>query len=463
MVLTVLMVRRLSCAILACLALTAMVVLAAAPARAGAGPDTLADSTWVDRWKLDNGLDVTIRHVPDCTGVAVVIAYRIGRNQDPQGREGMADLLSDVFFTARAGDIPERTREQINDLRPLGWNVQVTSRFTLFSEVASVSQFPGVLRQAATRMRGVTVTDSILARSLRVVVREQGERFVGSPDKTLQNQLREIAAGVTDEVLIRRISGRALRDLGEREVTDRLRRLYVPANAVLALAGNLDGVDLHALVRNLFGAIPGGTALVEPPSPPLTAGRRASRRPGLDHSVGGVGIIAPALTDTLHPNFYLNAQVIGRVCTDMWGPAPPLSVRFRYPVFADPDLVQFFPPIPANETDPDQVGVAFQDAMEKMAITVIQMSTFDEVRENNRWLFGGAFTPMLMERMRSHSGNLHTLASTLAVRALWGSEEFWARYLARFVEPNATGGGQWTDYFQLPNHIVRLLLTPAPR
>jgi len=460
----VLRVRRLRCATLACFALIVIAGFPSTPVHAGAGPDTLADSTWVDRWKLDNGLDVTVRHVPGCNAVAVVVAYRIGRNQDPRGREGLADVLSDLIFTAPAGDVPERTRLQINDLRPLGWNVQVTPRFTLFSEVASVTQFPGVLRQAATRMRGVTVTDSTLARSLRTVVREQSERYVGSPEKTLQNQMREIAAGVTDEDLIRRVSGRALRELNAREVRDRLRLLYVPANAVLALAGNLDGVELHSLVRNLFGDIPGGTTLVEPPPPSLAAGQRAIRRAGLDHSVGGVGIIAPALTDTLHPNFYLNAQVIGRLCSEIWGPAPPpLSVRFRYPVFADPDLVQFFPPIAVGETDADQVGVAFQDAMEKMAITVIQMKTFDEVRENNQWLFGGTMPAPLLERVRAYSGNLHTLGSTLAVRAMWGSDEFWARYLARFVKPNVMGGGRWTDYFQLPNHMVRLLVTPAPR
>ncbi|MEK7824654.1 MAG: insulinase family protein [Candidatus Eisenbacteria bacterium] len=456
------MIRRLARTALACLAFPALACLAPAAAGAGAGPDTLADSTWVDRWKLKNGLEVTVRHVPACNGVAVIAAYRVGRDQDPRGRAGMADLLCEVLFTAAAGDVPERSREQMDDLRPLGWNLQVAPRFSLMSEVATVGQFPGVLRQMADRMRGVTVTDSILAQARRTTVREQGEKYVGSPERTLFSQMRDLAMGVTDEDLIRRVAGRTLQDLTGKEVGDRLRRLYVPANAVLALAGNLDGVDLHALVRNLFEDIPGGTAQPEPPSPRLTAAGRAIRRPTLEQPLGGVGIIAPAITDTLHANFYLNALVVGRFCEETWGPAqPPLPLRFRYPVFADAQLVQFFPPVAPGETDADQLGVAFQDAVEKLAVTVVAKDTFDELRVNHRWLFGGELTPSLLRRIRQHSGTLHTLASTLAVRALWGSEEFWARYLARFSDPLVTGGARWTDYFESPDHVVRLLLTPA--
>jgi hypothetical protein len=445
----------------ACLAFVALACLAPA-ARAGAGPDTLSDSTWVDRWQLKNGLEVTVRHIPACNGVAVVAAYRVGRDQDPKGREGMADLLCQVLFTAAAGDVPERSREQMTDLRPLGWNLQVTPRFSLISEVSTVGQFPGVLRQVAFRMRGVTVTDSILAQARRTIASEQGEKYAGSPERTLFSQMRDVALGVSDEDLLRRITGRTLQGLTRREVGDRLRRLYVPANAVLALAGNLDGVDLHALVRNLFEDIPGGTAQPEPASPRLTAAGRAIRRPWLSQPLGGVGIIAPAITDSLHPNFYLNAVVIGRFCEGLWGAAePPLLIRFRYPVLADAQLVQFFPPVAPGETDAGQMGVAMNDAVARMAESAVGRQTFDDQRLNNQWIFGGALTPSFQQRLRQHSGTLHTLASTLAVRALWGSEEFWAQYLARFLDPKLTGGERWADYFQSPDHIVRLLLTPA--
>ena len=63
--------------------------------------------------------------------------------------------------------------------------------------------------------------------------------------------------------------------------------------------------------------------------------------------------------------------------------------------------------------------------------------------------------------MREHAGSLHTLASTMAVRALWGNDAFWARYLARFTRPRPAGIPRWTDYYKAPEHIIRLLFTPA--
>ena len=70
-------------------------------------------------------------------------------------------------------------------------------------------------------------------------------------------------------------------------------------------------------------------------------------------------------------------------------------------------------------------------------------------------------TPALRVRMRDHPGTLHTLASTMAVRALWGSDAFWHRYLARFMDPHASLGERWTDHFESPDNIIRLLLAPS--
>lgn len=449
--------------VLVCLVLPALAWLAPARARAAApaGPDTLADSTWVDRWTLKNGLQVTARHIPGSVGVAVVMAYRVGRDQDPKGREGMADVLCEVLLTAATAEEPERTREQMNDLRKLGWNLQVAPRFSLVSEVAPPRQFPGVLRLMAARMRGVTVTDSVLDRARRTALREQGERFVGTAELALLSQMRTVALGVSDEELARRLSGATLKGLSAAEAGERLRKLYVPANAVLALAGDLERVDLHALVASLFEGIPGGTAVIEPPPAKMTAAERAVRRPDLSRPIAGVGIISPPITDPQHANFYLNALVLGEFADQEWGQAePPLPYRFRYPVLADPQLVQFFPPVPPGPTDLQVAGGLVHELIQKLAVTAVGNSTFQEMRTNHQWLFGGPFPPVLKSHMGGHAGSLHTLAVTLAVRAMWGSDAFWKQYLTRFLEKRQSGAEFWIDYYQAPANMVRLQLNP---
>jgi len=439
----------------------ALVVLSS-PARGAAAPDTLPDSTWVQRWTLRNGLDVTVRNIPRGNAVAVVVAYRVGRDMDPAGREGMTDLLAELLLTAPAGDIPERTREEMSDLRPRGWNLQVTPRFSLISELSPPERFPGLLRQVATRMRGVTVTDSVLARARRVTTHDLNDRAFGSPEVVLFSQLRDLAASVDDETVLRRASGRAIKPVTTKEASERLRHLYVPANAVLALAGNFAGVDVRPLVEGLFADIPRGTPVTEPPPARLKAAGRTIRRQGIKEPLGICGVISPAVTDSLHPSFYLNALLIGRYCEENWGPAPsPLPARFRYPIFADPQIAQFFPPVRPAETDADQLGVMLQDGIETLANSVVDPDILKEIRVNHAWILGGPMTPSLRARIQQHPGTLHTLASTMAVRALWGDDAFWRRYLERFMDPRATGGEHWADHFQSPDNIIRVLLTPA--
>jgi hypothetical protein len=455
-------ISRLARVSIARLAFGAFVCLAALPGRAAAEPRLLPDSTWVDRWRLKNGMEVTVRHVPGCNAVAVITGYHIGRNQDPPNRAGMADLACEVLYTAAAGDVPERTRAEMTDLRPLGWNMQVAPRFTLLSEVASLNQLPGVLRQVAARVAGVTVTDSVLDQARRTIVSEKAKTYAESPDLALYSQIREVALGVSDQELQSRLTGRTLRDVTVAEVDDRLRRLYVPANAVLALAGNLSGLDVHALVGHLFEGIPGGIATPEPPQPPLAAAGRRVRRAALAKPMAGVGIIAPALTDSTHADFCLNAFIVGRFCEQYWGETdPPLTRRFRYPVLADPQIVQLFPPVEPGETDPNHVGMSMQSAMERMTVTMVDKNAYDQQRFENQWIFGGPLMPTFKQLLQQHPGSLHTLASTLAVRALWGSDAFWARYLAQFARSRPASIEHWTDYYQAPENIVRLLFTPA--
>jgi len=270
---------------------------------------------------------------------------------------------------------------------------------------------------------------------------------------------------VSDETLVRRAAGRAIQNVSVREATDRLGRLYVPANAVLALAGNLDGVDLRPLVTSLFESIPGGVALREPPPMPLKPASRTIPRSGLDQSLGIVSVLAPALGDSLHPSFYLNTLVLGRFCDMQWGvPPPQLQSRSRYSILADPQFAHFFPRMRRDETDPDRVALTLQSSAEALATTTLDAEIIDDVRNKHFWILGGPMTPTFRDRAGTSAGTLHTMANTLAVRALWGSEEFWARYRERFMDPSAIGAARWTSYFQVAgNRVVRLLLTPARR
>src|SRR6185436_3693847 len=100
-------------------------------------------------------------------------------DDDPPAMEGLGQALGELAFMGPAGDIPARNREELDSQRSLGWSFPVSRRTTLFTEVASVEQFPGVLSQAAARMRGVQVTKTGLADAVNHARSELNDMLYG--------------------------------------------------------------------------------------------------------------------------------------------------------------------------------------------------------------------------------------------------------------------------------------------
>src|SRR5262249_58631009 len=106
-------------------------------AAAPAGAAMRSDSTVTDAWRLGNGLEVRTLNVPHTPGVSITLAFRAGSGYDPAAQEGLAELLAELQFTCPAGDVPERSREEMASLRPLGWEGQTGARLRRFTEIAA--------------------------------------------------------------------------------------------------------------------------------------------------------------------------------------------------------------------------------------------------------------------------------------------------------------------------------------
>ena len=71
----------------------------------------LKDGTRVSRWTLQNGLRVVTRNVPGARSAAITLCYRLGSREDPVGREGLAEMVAQMAFTGRSGDVPGRSMD----------------------------------------------------------------------------------------------------------------------------------------------------------------------------------------------------------------------------------------------------------------------------------------------------------------------------------------------------------------
>ena len=429
------------------------------PAPAPPGGTRLADSTTVDRWTLPNGLEVVVRHVPRARAVSVTWGYRIGLDADPTDRPGWAWLLAEVAFTAPAGDTPERTREEMEDLRPLGWSLRVARRHTLFTEAAPPAQLAGLLHQITQRMRGVTVTAANLRRSLATVRATLEERSRGVTGPALDWQLRELARGVAPGELARRAGARELGRVKPEEVGQALARAYVPANGVLVLAGDFSGLDLRAILAAQFGGLPAGAPPPEPTASPLTATEVVVERPGVSGPVGVVGLFAPALDDTTHPSFYLAMLALGAQARERWeAPAPPLETRFQYPVLDDPGFVRFYPAL--GPADPRSPGAGLDTLVMEAAETTVAFAALAALRRTVLWLLGGELPLPLLEEMRTQPAALNLLGATTAARTLWGSEAFWSEYRGRLEDYDSAKTARWQRRLRDPRQRASLTVVP---
>ncbi|MEQ1834740.1 MAG: insulinase family protein [Candidatus Eisenbacteria bacterium] len=439
------------------LATFVLLALTALPARAL----TLADSTESEHWRLDNGLEVRTRHVPGTTGIAIALAFRAGSGYDPAGLEGLAELLAELEFTTAAGDVPERTREEMTSLRPLGWEARTTRELVRFTEIVTPAQLPGALQQFATRMASPVVTDASLKAAVARVRRDAGARYFGQPADVLYWRSDAIARGADDPALLRLASLPGLAKLNAKDASARLHTYYQPGNASLALAGNLAGVDVRAVVQALFGKLAAAPAMPDSVSSRLSGQRRATVWNGLDQAAGVVASAAPALRDSLHPGFFLGLLVTGAALNTNWGaPTGGLAARFQYSLLDDPELVRFYPPIPPATTDPEVLTGALDEQFAVIGGQIVSTMILGRVRNSVRWLVGGELPADLMGRVRRDPSGLGTLASGAATRALWHGDAFWADYLQRLDRLNL-GHSNFYEWLADPGHQSVLLLQSA--
>lgn len=440
-----------------------LILCALLAARAAlAGPRRLDDGTNAERWTLPNGLEIVTRDVPGASAVSVTWGFRVGLDHDPVERPGLASLLAEVAFTAPAGDVPERTRDEMESIRPQGWSLRVNRRQTLFTEAATTAQLPGVLHEVAARMRGVTVTDSCLRHALATVRRLLGEKYFGAPEQMLYWQVREYARGLDRGDVVALAAAKGIANETPASVGRALARAYVPANGVLALAGDLSTLDLHAFLASEFGALPAGERLPDPPPAALDSVTVLIERPEVAAPTGALGIIAPALTDTLSPSFYLAMLVLGTQAKQSWGsPSRPTATSFQYALLDDPGFVRLYPRLAGpGATNPQSLSAALDALVDDLLGAIVQRDVYDSFRYSMLWMMGGAMSRTLAENVRRDPAALNALSLSLASQALWGDEAFWSEYRRRFDFTVSPGISAWGHWLRDPRHQVRLLLTP---
>ncbi len=218
----------------------------------------------LEHYWLDNGLEVILVRDTTAPTVAVDIWYKVGSANDPEGKSGFAHLFEHMMFEG-SPHIPNNGMDDL--LEPVGGssNAYVGKDYTAYYETVPSHQLPLALWIEADRMGGLDVTQKNLDNQRAIVIEELQRSYDNRPYGTAVKALITIpysyepykrpAIGNIDDVNAARIE----------DVIDFHRRYYVPNNATLVVAGDIDFDITMAMIEDLFGPIPRGD---DPPALP---------------------------------------------------------------------------------------------------------------------------------------------------------------------------------------------------
>ena len=226
---------------------------------------------------LANGLRVVL--APDRTApvIGIAVLYDVGIRSEPEGRTGFAHLFEHLMFQGSAN------LEKLAHFRYVQssggmFNGSTHFDYTNYFEALPSNALERGLFLEADRMLSPRITEENLANQIAVVKEEIRVNVLNRPYGGFP--WLELPPVLFDTFPNAHNGYGGFVDLESATVDDAadfFHRYYAPANAVLAVAGDLDVDETLALITKHFGSIPKRRKPVRPDfgEPPLAAERRA--------------------------------------------------------------------------------------------------------------------------------------------------------------------------------------------
>ena len=227
---------------------------------------------------LDNGLRVLLAPDRSAPVVGVGVLYDVGMRSEPVGRTGFAHLFEHLMFQGSAN---LEKLEHFRYVQSSGgtFNGSTHVDYTNYHEVVPSNALERALFLEADRMLSPRITEENLANQLEVVKNEirvnvMNRPYGGFPWLNLPAVLFDSFAN----------SHNGYGDFADLEsatvddARDFFAKYYTPANAVLAVAGDLDVDETLGFIEKHFGGIKKRRPPKRPNfgEPPLTAERRTT-------------------------------------------------------------------------------------------------------------------------------------------------------------------------------------------
>jgi predicted Zn-dependent peptidase len=234
-----------------------------------------AQSVKIDftEFKLDNGLHVILHRDATTPIVTVAVMYNVGSKHEQPNRTGFAHFFEHLMFEGTQ-NIPRGEYPKFVERAGGTLNANTSADRTYYYEILPSNQLELGLWLESERMLHATVDSIGIQTQKRVVIEEKKQSYDNRPYGTIlietmkraftEHPYRWTTIGDPEHIMAAK----------DEEFQEFYKTFYVPNNAVLVLAGDIDETEAKALVQKYFGDIPKGNNEIYRPNivePPLMA------------------------------------------------------------------------------------------------------------------------------------------------------------------------------------------------
>ncbi|HET6248570.1 MAG TPA: pitrilysin family protein [Tepidisphaeraceae bacterium] len=282
---------------------------------------------------LPNGLRVIYAPLKTAPVVEVRVFYHVGSRDERPDRQGFAHMFEHMMFRGSAHVKPQ---EHMKILGAVGAVVNAFTSFdqTVYHETLPASALETALYLEADRMASFKVSDQIFGTERKVVAEEWRMRYMNQPYGRIFGDFQKAAFSTHSYRWTPIGDMDQLRASRSNELQDFFNTYYVPNNAILVVAGDIDTPAAKALVSKYFAWIPRGADVVRdiPVEPPQTAARVVNVSYRVQLPRVEVGWRLPGYQDPDQPALDLLRTIVGGGRS---GRLPRLLVSNDHPLAVD--------------------------------------------------------------------------------------------------------------------------------
>jgi zinc protease len=268
---------------------------------------------------LDNGLKVLIKELHTAPLVSVWCWYRVGSGDELPGRTGVSHWVEHMNFKGTV-NIPRDEMKGIVEKFGGTWNGYTWIDQTTYLETAGKDALDTLLFIEAERMAN-GLYEPAECESERTVIISELQGGENDPDQLLETEVTASAfrAHPYRHPTIGWIED--LRSMTRDDLYGHYRRYYVPSNATLVVAGDVDADMVLRGAQKHFGSIPAGAPndRVRPAEPRQVGERRVTiEREGTTAYLKYAWRAPSATDDDFFPMLVLDAGLTGAKGLNIW-------------------------------------------------------------------------------------------------------------------------------------------------